>query len=616
MEPSTRIARVGGSASNEAVGLIGAPPASPFALDIDELTGAPGSRGALFARLALTTAAPLLERVLGLRALGQLYSAATGPALVEDFPERALAALGVMWRTRGPGAHTIPSDGPLVIVANHPFGAVDGLVLLALVRQVRRDVRLLGNYLLGRIPELRPALLEVDPFARQGAHRMNAKMVRRAVDWTRRGGALIVFPAGEVASVPAPGGRLIDAPWRHGAARIVAQSGADVVPVCFDGRNSRLFELAGRVHPLLRTVLLPRELLAQRGSSPTLTVGRPIPAARLDRMMRSGAAAVTSYLRARTYALAAPVPVAAPLTVAPEPIAEAASADAIALEVAGLPEDRTLLSQGGFRVLCISAQDAPCALREIGRVREIAFRSVGEGTGRALDIDRFDRHYRHLFVWHEERHEVVGAYRLAQTDAVTRAHGVGGLYTRTLFRYGRRFLHELGPAVELGRSFVRIECQREYLPLALLWRGILAFMAARPQYRRLIGPVSISASYGAVSRDVLVNWLEHPSFRSPLAALVRSRTPYRRTVMPTTSAFQAADVSDLLKEIESAGQSMPVLLRQYLKLHARTIATNVDPSFSNVVDALMVVDMDDVSRTPGFLRLSRGDRASRAASAR
>lgn len=565
------------------------PGPNPFALDADDFIGSPGvkTRGSALARLALSAAAPIVERVLGLSTLGRLYRDATGATLVEDFPERALVQLGVTWRADGPGAGAIPANGPLVIVANHPFGAADGLILLALARQVRPDVRLLGNYVLGRIPELRPLLLEVDPFARPGSHAMNARMVRRAVDWTKRGGALIVFPAGEVASVAAAGGRLIDAPWRHGMARIVAQSEAAVVPVCFDGRNSRLFELAGRVHPLLRTALLPRELLRQRGASVHVTVGATIRAARLDGL--EGASAVTSYLRARTYALVRPRAAAEPAAVAREPIVQAVAHDVLAREVAGLPADRTLLAQGALKVFCVSADDAPSVLREIGRLREIAFRAVGEGTGRSADLDRFDRHYLHLFVWHDERGEVVGAYRLAPTDVVLRAHGPRGLYTGTLFRYGRAFLGALGPAIELGRSFVRVEYQREYLPLALLWRGIIAFMTAHPRYRRLIGPVSISASYAAVSRDALVNLLEQPALRSPLAALVRPRTPYRRSAVPS-AALSMAEVSHLIKEIEPAGPAMPVLLRQYLKLDARTIATSVDPAFANVVDVLMVVD--------------------------
>jgi putative hemolysin len=523
-----------------------------------------------------------------------MYAEATGAAVVEDFPERALEYLGISWRVEGRPSSTIPAEGPLVVVANHPFGAADGLILLSLIRQVRPDVKLLGNYLLGRMPELRPILLEVDPFAGDGSRAMNARMVRRAIDWTRRGGAVIVFPAGEVASVAAPDGRLIDGPWRHGVARILLQSEAPLLPVCFEGRNSRLFELAGRVHPALRTALLPRELLRQRGRSMAVTLGDVVPSGRIVQL--GNPASVVSYLRAKTYALRGGAPILPNRRPVP-PQAEVATPEdprVIAAEVAALSPSRRLLDQRAWQVIYASASEAPALVREIGRLREATFRAAGEGTGRSRDLDRFDLHYWHLFVWHRESQEVVGAYRLAAMDRTVQTLGLRGLYTQTLFRYGRALLDELGPTLELGRSFVRREYQRDYSALMLLWQGIGRFVVRHPQYRKLIGPVSISADYHPVSRDVLVNALEQEPLLSPLSAMVRSKHPYRRHATPQ-SGLDATAAGVLLKEIEPDGKALPVLLRQYLKLNARVLGTSVDPDFSNVVDALMVVDLDAVA---------------------
>jgi putative hemolysin len=547
-----------------------------------------------WSRAALGVAAPVLEHVLGLSALGRMYQAATGSAVVDDFPERALAYLGITWRVGDGDVASIPATGPLVIVANHPFGAADGLVLLALVRQVRRDVRLLGNYLLDRLPELGELIIPVDPFGGAGARETNRSMVRRAADWTRRGGALIVFPAGSVSSVPAADGHLVDGPWKAGVARILADSGAPVVPIFVSGRNSRLFELAGRLHPLARTALLPRELLRSRNTQVSVAVGAPIAP---DVISAAGDVPfVLAYLRARTYGLradATPQP-----TTTAAPVVPAVDGAAIAADVARLPPDRRLVTSRSFAVYYASAAEAPSVIREIGRLRELAFRAVGEGTGRPCDLDRFDDHYWHLFLWDEARQAVAGAYRLGATDLVSSRFSARGLYTRELFAFGRRFLASLGPALELGRSFVRIEYQREFSALLLLWQGIGRFVATHPQYRRLFGPVSISAAYRGASRDLMVDLLSRPAVASPLAPLVASRHPYARRTDAAFSplAEDVSTVSSAIGAIEPDGKSLPVLLRQYIKLNAKVVSLSVDPNFSGVVDALVVVDLDTLDR--------------------
>ncbi|HET9369194.1 MAG TPA: GNAT family N-acyltransferase [Vicinamibacterales bacterium] len=556
--------------------------AQPFSLDFP-LNSALG-------RVTTGLVMPLVERALGLTTLGRMYRESVGSAVVDDFPERALRALGISYEAIGAPTGAIPADGPLVVVANHPFGAADGLALLALLRQVRSNVRLLGNFFLTRIPELRPILIETDPFARPGRAAMNARTVRRARDWVRRGGALLVFPAGEVSSVAAPGGALIDAPWRHGVARIALHAGAPVLPIFIEGRNSRSFEWAGRLHPLARTAMLPRELLRQRGRQLKIVVGEPVAQAELAAM--GGASAVTTLLRARTYALA-PHPGIERRGTAPSfAVADAVPGAELDAEVRRLPRERHLLDHGAFGVFYASAAEAPKMLRELGRLREITFRAAGEGTGAAIDLDRFDDHYWHLFVWHRQRREVVGAYRLGEVDTLTAEGGVRALYTRTLFRFDRRLVDALGPALELGRSFVRQEYQRDYSPLLLLWQGIGQFLVRHPRYRRLIGPVSISATYRPASIDLLVNALEAPPVASPLTHLVAGKRAPRRAAL-SASARTVADAAKLIPQIEPDGKGIPVLLRHYLKLNAKCLATSVDPAFANVVDALMVVDLDD-----------------------
>ena len=307
------------------------------------------------------------------------------------------------------------------------------------------------------------------------------------------------------------------------------------------------------------------------------------------------------YLRARTYGLSLR-PAAAPPAVRPTPApAPAEPVEALEREVLALGPDRCLHTLRSLGVYYASALEIPTLLREIGGLREVTFRAAGEGSGRAVDLDEFDDHYLHLFVWDHAARVVVGAYRLGPTDVVTSRRGVRGLYTRTLFRYGRAFLRELGPALELGRSFVRVEYQRDYGALLLLWQGIGRFVSRHPRYQRLFGPVSISSAYSAASRDLLSSMLADPSRRSPFASLVAPRRPYGLHTTPTTPAMVAnqATVHRTVGEIEGDGTGVPVLMRQYLRLSAEVLSVSVDPAFSNVIDALMSVDL---RRVPPGLR--------------
>ena len=326
-------------------------------------------------------------------------------------------------------------------------------------------------------------------------------------------------------------GGLADGPWHTTFERLASATGARIVPAFIDGRNSWMFYAAGRLHPRIRTALLGRELLNKRGQTIRVRIGER---------------------------------------------------DEIANEIARLDDRACLAESGALRVFWATADRIPSTLREIGRLREIAFQAVGEGTGRSIDLDEFDRSYLHLFAWDAEKRQIVGAYRIGRTDRIASTRGVHGLYTRTLFHYDQRFLNGLGaPALELGRSFVRAEYQKTHNALLVLWRGIGAFVARHPQYRFLVGPVSISGRYSDASRATLIQFLRQHHLDRELANLVEAVTP------PRFAATEEGFVPE----------GMPVLLRQYLKLNARLVGVNVDPDFSNAVDALMVVDLLTVARS-------------------
>jgi putative hemolysin len=494
------------------------------------------------------------------------------------FVTRALRTLDIRLIVDGRSVPSIPRHGALIVAANHPTGLRDGLALLETMQQVRPDVRILANHLLARIPELEHTCFFVDPFGGLGAASANRAGLRAAHLWLRRGGALIVFPAGSVA--PARG---IDAPWHPAVVRLARATGARILPAWLDGNNSRLFYAAGRVHPGLRTVLLPRELLKLRNSVARVVIGGVIDD---DAIADGSDVEAMARIRRGVESLATPAS-------APMPVVAPVAADVLEADIAVLPPSALLLTSGKYDVYCADATRLPHVLQEIGRLREITFRAAGEGTGAAIDLDRFDRDYEHLFVWERPKRRIVGAYRIGRTDRIVAEHGVSGLYTRTLFQYDQRVLARMGPALELGRSFVRVECQRSYNALLLLWKGIGHFVVREPRYRVLFGAVSISRRYRDISQDLLRSFLAQQHGDPVLQALVEPINPPALLPPPRHMVAPARidELDRLIARLEGT-QGIPVLLRQYLRLNATLLGFNVDPAFDDALDALMMVDLD------------------------
>jgi putative hemolysin len=491
----------------------------------------------------------------------------------------------------------IPRTGPAVVVANHPYGGLEGLFLIAQLQRYRSDSLFIANELLARIPEIREVLLPVDAFGGPRAASKNAKSLRAALEHVRSGGLLVLFPAGAVSHLHLSAGRVCDPPWQPVAAGLLRRCESPVVPVYFGGGNSAIFQALGLLHPTMRTVMLTRELLNKRHRTIPVRVGRPIGPERLAKQPDN--AKLASFLRLSTYALEARSRSAVEeVTPAPSvPVAASTPARLLTAEIECLPEGNTLASVADMSVVFAQAEQIPWTLRELGRLREITFRAVGEGTGSDSDIDRYDRHYVHLIAWHRTRNEVVGAYRIGHVDRIVAERGKRGLYTHSLFAYGDPFLRSLGPALELGRSFVSAAYQRDFGALLLLWKGIAQYVACNPRYHVLFGPVSISREYRPASHALLIDFLRRHCFDAQLARLIKPRRAFRRTHSLAALNGDLArladldDVSQLLEEIEPDGKGAPVLLRQYLKLGGRLACFNVDETFSGVVDGLIVVDL-------------------------
>lgn len=564
-----------------------------------------------FLRLLLHLTHRLAERLLGLTRLNLLYCQALQAEGQATFPKRILDALDLKVLCAESDHERIPTDCPLVVVANHPFGAVEGLALLELIRSQRKDVKVLANYVLQRIPELRDDLLFVDPFGRPGSAARNVQAMRQALQWIRGGGALIIFPAGEVASFSARNFQVRDPAWHVSTITLIRRASVDVtlLPAFIPGAASTCFHLAGKIHPRLRTLLLPREMLRMQHQTIELRLGTPLSSEALFKRFNADAD-VVRYLRFRTFLLAGRLRSTRfedrmrRLTLdtddrPTQPIIHPITPEELEAEWAALPPECHLFSDNAYSLYAAQGRFIPTALREIGRLREETFRAVGEGTGKEVDTDSFDDAYYQIVLWHRERREIIGCYRLALSDMLTEDSGPYALYTRTLFRFDESFLSHLpGPAVELGRSFIRAQDQRSFAPLLLLWRGVLTFLAKHPRYTVLFGPVSISHDFSPAARDLLLTYLRATAYDESLAHWVLPRLPPKKMHFAEWRHSDYADflaseseVANALAELEGAHSEMPVLIRQYLKIGGRIVAFNIDPDFGTVVDGLIVVNL-------------------------
>ena len=562
-------------------------------------------------RRLLASSYRILERLLVFDDLDRMYAEVLRNKGDKDFLATFLSRINVSFELSDVDRSRIPTEGPVVVVANHPYGGIEGVTLCMLLKSVRPDVKILSNFLLHRIPEMRDYCFFVDPFGSRTSKRTNLAPIREAIEWVRGGKMLMVFPSGEVSHISWRHKGIEDPKWSPTIARIIRITGAPVLPVFIDGHNGPMFQVAGLIHPRLRTLMLPREMMRIRDRSIRFAVGNLV---RPEKMaLCSSDDDIIDYLRFRTYILrhrfkrGTPIP---PWLAALRhrarrelPIAPPESSEVMASEVARLPESQKLIESGGMTVHYANARQIPHLLLEIGRLREIAFRLEHEGTGHERDLDRFDTDYLHLFVWQNAKKEVVGAYRLGLTDRILARRGKRGLYTSTLFRYKTSLLRKIGPALEMGRSFVRPEYQRSYSSLLLLWKGIGRFVALNPRYYRLFGPVSISNEYRSVSKWLLTAYLRHTSYEDDLARLIKPRRPPRdrparecpQTVFHTALADMET-ISSVISDIEGPELGVPILMKQYLRLGGRLLGFNCDPDFGDVIDGLLLLDLHDLHR--------------------
>ncbi|TVM36507.1 lysophospholipid acyltransferase family protein [Oceanidesulfovibrio marinus] len=565
-----------------------------------------------------------LERLIGLDKLNEIHrnSAALKPD--EEFMSRVLESMGAAYTVPDSDMLRIPKKGPVVVVANHPFGAIEGVILGAMLKRAREDVKIMGNYLLGLIPELQDMIITVDNFGSADSLKKNIRPLKESIRWLRGDHVLAIFPSGEVSHLDLHKRRIMDPAWNRTVGRIIHRTEAPVLPVFFPGANSPIFHVAGLINPRLRTALLPRQFIKRKGGTFPVRIGNLIPYKKIERLDRDEE--LMAYLRLRTYMLkrrveedgatARRLKLRLPLLKrgagksgkkkteprSLEPVVEGKDPKLLIAEMESLPPDNLLVEMNTFRVYKAKAQAIPNILEEIGRLREHTFRQVGEGTGKGIDLDRYDEYYDHLFVWEAEKQELVGAYRIGRTDRIVPKHGIEGLYTSSLFSFKQALFDHMGPGLEMGRSFVRPEYQRSFAPLLLLWKGIAQYVLLSPDYKVLFGPVSISSDYSPISREMIVRYMRENNWISELSKMVKPKMPpkfrkmRRHEIREFRNIFTSEDdVSGVITDIEPVVKGIPVLLKQYLKLGGKILAFNVDPDFNNCLDGLIYVDLTQAS---------------------
>lgn len=516
-----------------------------------------------------------------------------------------LRVIGVSTNVDQKSISNIPASGPAIIICNHPTGIVDGIVMLHTITQVRQDVKVLGNFLLNRVEPITPYLFPVNPFEeKQGGSLAGLKLGLKHLS---EGGCLLLCPAGEVSTWHGGWGKkyVSDKEWHSSALKLMRKSGATITPAWISAHNSTLFHLLGKIHPRLRTAMLLREIFNKKGQTIPIVIGSSLSSSRLSEI--ESLKDYNHYLRATVDYLrnCRERPVRSLEDIAKEQgdmsdIIPAIDKEVLRREVEALAPERKLFDHGDhFAVYLAPTEDIPNMMQEIGRMREITFRSIGEGSMKSVDIDQYDSYYRQLFIWDKEASALVGAYRMGFGGEIMDKYGLDGFYTHSLFRYDSELEGVLRRSLELGRSFISADYQRKPTSLLMLWRGIFHTLLTNSDYRYMIGPVTISGEFQRSSKTIIMEWLKAKHYNHDVASHIHPRTGAEGIDAPIDASLMEgvsniALIDKIVCDIEKDERAIPVLVKKYLQLGSQVVGFNVDHDFCDALDALMLLDLEQV----------------------
>jgi putative hemolysin len=545
-----------------------------------------------------------LLQLMQARNINKFYEEHAGDS-PEQFISAVINKLNLRYELNEEDLAKIPVTGPFITISNHPFGGIDGLLLIHTVSKVRPDYKIVANVLLHRIAPLRDFLLPVNPFdnSQDSAHTISG--IKNAFTHLQQNNCLGLFPSGEVSSYSRDEKIVTDCEWKYSILKFIQKADVPVIPIHFQGRNRSRVNLISILHPLYKSSELPQEFFNRRNRSIKIRIGNPV--AVKDQKAITDISRFGRFLRMKTYTLGSPIEVRkfygyqVKNQGEPEKIADPVPFEIIKEEFQQIEKLYMLFKIGNYKVFCAPSYEIPNILNEIGRLRELTFRRVGEGTNKSIDLDEFDLYYHHLFIWDSEKEMIVGAYRVGMGKEIIAQYGKKGFYLHSLFRMDDPMLPVLSQALELGRSFIREEYQQKPMPLFLLWKGILYLLLKNKDYRYLIGPVSISNQFSKMSKALITEFIRSHYFDNELSRYIKPRTEFNvRLAGVDTDIISEATNADinkfdkLIEEIEPANFKLPVLLKKYIKLNAKIIGFNIDPKFNDALDGLILLDLFNV----------------------
>lgn len=502
----------------------------------------------------------------------------------------------------------IPKTGPFITISNHPLGGIDGMILLKLLLSQREDFKVIANFLLQRIEPVQPYIMPVNPFEDHKEAQSSTKGLKEAIMHLRDGKPLGIFPAGEV-STYRDERRIVDRPWDPAAMKLIQKAKVPVIPIYFHAKNSTFFYRLASVSDILRTAKLPSEMLSQKKRKIKVRIGNAI--SPQDVADITTVESLTAFLRRKTYMLANAfekkpflkgIPKNFKIPKPPKKIVEETSGDLMLGEVETCRKlDKRLLESKNYEVFLAKKEIIPNILKEIGRLREITFRAIGEGTNMSTDLDKFDDYYYHMFLWDNEANKIAGAYRMGMGAEIFEKFGINGFYLRDLFRFEPELHKMMSESIEMGRAFIIKEYQQRPMPLFLLWKGIVHCTLRFPKHKYLIGGVSISNKFSNFSKSLMIEFMRSHYYDPYVAQYVRPKKEFKvklkdgdKDMIFDETKADLNKFDKIIDEVEPGSMRLPVLIKKYIKQNARVVAFNVDPLFNDAVDGLMYIRIADL----------------------
>lgn len=536
---------------------------------------------------------PLLsvgDKIMALDKLDELYRNSHLPGLdKQDFSRELLRFLKTPLMGATDLKKQLPTEGACIVVSNHPFGCLEGVGLAYEVGRLRPDVKVLANKALSMFKELETQFIFIDPLKPKNPANMAA--LRACRQHLNDGGVLVVFPSGKVAEYESARRRVCDGDWNRVAAQLAKGTDSPVLPVFFEGQNSRTFINLARIWSKTKLLMMFREITKRRGTPIQMRVGQRLDTPLLAKL--KSVDVINDYIRLQAHLLDSRYEYLWPDDVIDtmQPLAKPTDKSLIQLELDALPKSQQLLEYKGFSVFYGYQNQLPNIVNEIARQRERVFREHNEGSGEPIDTDGFDATYTHLFIVEQSSLEIIGAYRMGQTDKLLQKFGMKGLYLAKMFDFKPGFINQTEPCLEMGRSFIVPEHQRSFYGLFLLWRGIGEFVVRHPQYRTLYGTVSLSKLYRPESVEAIRQVVTQPSDQ------VSAKTPFNVPINPELTEFftkhrdQDRVLSAVVKGWERDSKDVPVLMKQYQKMAARFYCIGIDESFNDTPGMLLSVHL-------------------------